>query len=188
MPTTNPPKSQCILFCDNSLRELINFREDVINSYANAGKRVILVAPKNREYNPESPNIKYIPIDVDRGGMNPIRDIKYFMNLYGIYRRERPDYIFHYTIKPNIYGSIASKLLKIPSTAMIAGLGFVFTSDSIGSQIARRLYKFALKFPEYVLVLNKYNKDLLIKKSLIPSDRLILLKGGEGVNLSKFDI
>lgn len=188
MPTTNPPKSQCILFCDNSLRELINFREDVINSYANAGKRVILVAPKNREYNPESPNIKYIPIDVDRGGMNPIRDIKYFMNLYGIYRRESPDYIFHYTIKPNIYGSIASKLLKIPSTAMIAGLGFVFTSDSIGSQIARRLYKFALKFPEWVLVLNKYNKDLLIKKSLISSDRLILLKGGEGVNLSKFDI
>ena len=48
--------------------------------------------------------------------------------------------------------------------------------------------KFALKFPEWVLVLNKYNKDLLIKKGLISSDRLILLKGGEGVNLSKFDI
>ncbi len=189
MSTTNHPvESQCILFCDNSLRELINFREDVINSYSNAGKRVILVAPRNREYNPASQNIKYIPIDIDRGGMNPIRDIKYFINLYKIYRREKPDYIFHYTIKPNIYGSIAAKILKIPSTAMIAGLGFVFTSDSIGSKIARGLYKFALKFPEWVMVLNNYNKELLISKDLITSDRLILLKGGEGVNLSKFDI
>lgn len=189
MPTTNHLiKSRCILFCDNSLRELINFREDVINSYAKAGNRVILVAPNNREYNPEFPNIKYIPIEVDRGGMNPIRDMKYFMNLYRIYRKERPNYIFHYTIKPNIYGSLAAAILKIPSTAMIAGLGYVFTSNSIGSRIARKLYKIALKFPEWVLVLNRYNKDLLIGKGLISSERLILLKGGEGVNLSKFDI
>lgn len=35
-----------ILFCDNSLRELLNFRGNVIRYYAEQGFEVVLVAPK----------------------------------------------------------------------------------------------------------------------------------------------
>lgn len=175
-----------IIFCDNSLRELINFRGDIIDSYSLNGNKIILVAPQNRDYTPNNPNIIFIPIGLGRSSMNPISDLKYFFELVRIYKKERPDYIFHYTIKPNIYGSLAARLLGIPSSAMIAGLGYVFTNKGLGCTIARMLYRISMLCPEKVLVLNEYNRDLLISKKIVSSEKIILLKGGEGVNLSKF--
>ena len=118
-------KMKKILFCDNSLRDLLNFRGDVINSYATEGCDVILVAPKTCEYE-GAKNIQYIPVEMNRSGMNPFKELVYMWNLFRIYKQEKPDYIFHYTIKPNIYGSLAARLCGIPSTAMVAGLGYVF--------------------------------------------------------------
>lgn len=180
-------RNKKILFSDNSLRDLINFRGDVINSYADDGFEVVLVAPKTCEYQPTRPNIRYIPIELSRSGMNPLAELKYLRTLYRIYQKERPDYIFHYTIKPNIYGSIAAKMCGIPSTAMIAGLGYVFTNKGIGSAVARMLYRFAMRFPEHILVLNAYNKELVLEKHIGSSRQVILLPGGEGVNLRHFN-
>lgn len=175
-----------ILFCDNSLRDLINFRGDIINSYAFDGVEVILVAPQTGDYAPKLSNVRYIPVELNRSGMNPLKDLLYMKTLYKIYRKEKPDYIFHYTIKPNIYGSIAARLCHIPSTAMIAGLGFVFNKNGIGSLIARGLYRFAMRFPEHIFVLNKSNRDVVLERHMATSEQLILLSGGEGINLNKY--
>lgn len=175
-----------ILFSDNSLRDLINFRGDVINSYASDGMEVVLVAPRTCEYEPTRPNIRHIPIELSRSGMNPLAELKYLLKLYRIYQKECPDYIFHYTIKPNIYGSIAAKMCGIPSTAMIAGLGYVFNKNGIGSLIARCLYRFAMRFPEHIFVLNTSNRDIVLDRHIATSAQLILLSGGEGINLNKY--
>ena len=175
-----------ILFCDNSLRDLLNFRGDVINSYATEGCDVILVAPKTCEYE-GAKNIQYIPVEMNRSGMNPLKEFRYFKTLFRIYCKERPDYIFHYTIKPNIYGSIAAYLCRIPSTAMIAGLGYVFNGNGLGNWIARKLLRFALRFPEHVFVLNANNCDIVLKERIANETQLILLSGGEGINLQKYN-
>ena len=173
------------LFCDNSLRELLNFRKKVIYSYVEMGWNVVLVAPKNCDYVPDNPMIKLVPIEMKRSGKNPFQDLQYCIALRRIYKEERPDYIFHYTIKPNIYGTLAAKTCGIRSSAMIAGLGYVFNKSGIGNRIARWLYKFALKFADYVLVLNKYNYDYL-RNRLVSEEKLLLLRGGEGVDLVHF--
>lgn len=175
-----------ILFCDNSLHELINFRGDVINSYAADGFEVVLVAPLNCNYHPQYSNIRHIPIELNRSGMNPLKELAYLRTLYRIYKKENPDYIFHYTIKPNIYGSLAARLCNIPSTAMIAGLGYVFNKNGLGSLIARCLYRFAMRFPEHVFVLNRYNLDIILAKRIATKQQLILLSGGEGINLETY--
>ena len=175
-----------ILFSDNSLHDLLNFRGDVIQNYAKDGFEVVLVAPKNQEYVPAYPNVRYIPVELNRSGMNPLKELRYMMTLYRIYQKERPDYIFHYTIKPNIYGSIAARMCGIPSTAMIAGLGYVFNKKGIGNMIARWLYRFALRFPEHVFVLNASNRDIVLRKRIATPRQLILLPGGEGINLEQF--
>lgn len=176
-----------ILFCDNSLRELLNFRGDVIRSYAAEGHEVVLVAPQTCEYELELSNIRHIPVTMERSGMNPLHELRYLWTLCRIYRKERPDYIFHYTIKPNIYGSLAARLCGISSTAMIAGLGYVFNKGGIGSAIARGLYRFAMRFPEHVLVLNAYNRSVLLENKIATDRQLILLHGGEGINLEHFN-
>ena len=174
-----------LLFCDNSLRDLLNFRGDVISSYADEGCDVILDAPKTYEYE-GAKNIRYIPVEMNRSGMNPFKELIYMWNLFRIYKKEKPDYIFHYTIKPNIYGSLAARLCGIPSTAMIAGLGYVFNNKGIGNVIARWLYRFAMKFPQHIFVLNRYNRDVVIEKRIAKPTQVLLLEGGEGINLAYF--
>lgn len=178
--------TRTILFCDNSLRELLNFRGEVINYFASSGYKVILVAPKNVEAINLASNVRFFPVRLERSGKNPISELKYLKTLRSIYKKEKPDYIFHYTIKPNIYGTLAAKWCGIPSTVMIAGLGYVFNGAGLGNFIARSLYKFALRFTDKVFVLNAGNEKLLREKNMVPADKVILLRGGEGIDLERF--
>ena len=174
-----------LLFCDNSYRNLINFRGDVIDHFLSQGQEVLIVAPEDVTSD-QVPNRKHIPVRMERCGMNPIRDFKYFLKLLTTYKKEKPDYIFHYTIKPNIYGSIAAKILGIPSTAMVTGMGYAFNHNDLRSKIAKILYKIALGFNEKVLVLNSGNLDKLLELGIVDRNKVILLEGGEGINLTKF--
>ena len=81
---------------------------------------------------------------------------------------------------------MAARLCRIPSTAMIAGLGYVFNNSGVGNAIARALYRFAMRFSEHVLVLNAYNRDVVLEKGIASLRQLILLPGGEGINLDRF--
>lgn len=175
-----------ILFCDNSLRELLNFRKVIIDSYVARGFEVVLVAPKNCGYEPESPLVKVLSVRLERSRKNPFLDLRYFHVLRTIYKNERPDYVFHYTIKPNIYGTLAARVCGIHSSAMIAGLGYVFSKAGVGNWMARGLYRFALRFADFVLVLNDCNARFLRENRIVPPQKLMLLKGGEGVDLNHF--
>lgn len=178
-----------VLFCDNSLRELLNFRGDVIRHFVRQGYEIVLVAPQTMDdFSAEQFQMRYIPVELNRSGMNPWQDWRYWRKLYRIYKKERPDYIFHYTIKPNIYGTLAARWCGIRSSAMIAGLGYVFYKKNIRCQIARKLYRFALRYAEHVLVLNASNKDMLLSSHIVPAEKLIHLPGGEGVDLQRFTV
>ena len=175
-----------ILFCDNSLRDLLNFRGEIIRYYASRGIEVILLAPQTQEYIPEDSHIRYIPVQLNRSGMNPFKEIAYIKTLYQIYKKEKPDYIFHYTIKPNIYGTLIARVLGLNSVLMITGFGYVFQQKGIGCFIARNLYRLALKCSKYIFVLNSENKDFLLKNKIVPITKIIHLQGGEGINLEHF--
>lgn len=177
-----------ILFSDNSLWGLLNFRRGIINYFHAIGYEIVLVAPKSTGSGQEQIpyGVKYIPIGMDRTGVNPGKDLVYLFRLYKIYSTERPDYIFHYTIKPNIYGSFISHILNIRSWAIITGLGYVFSGNNVSSKIARFLYRCALKYPDKVFVLNYSNAQTLLVNGYVSKSKLILLNGGEGVNLSTY--
>lgn len=177
-----------ILFSDNTLWGLVNFRMGVIMNLCEQGNEIILVAPQDEmcDISKIPAGVRYMPVSLSRTGTNPLNDFKYYRQLKKIYKQERPDYIFHYTIKPNIYGTYAAKSLKIPSSAMIAGLGHVFSENTISSMIARAMYKFTMRYPRRVFVLNKENYDMLWERNIVKKEKLVLLKGGEGLNIGKF--
>lgn len=176
-----------LLFCDNSLKEFINFRGDIVSHFNRKGYDITIVAPINiSNYQPRK-NIQLYDINLQRSGMNPYQDLKYLIKLIKIYKQEKPDIIFHYTIKPNIYGSIAAKVVGTPSISIITGLGYAFNHNGLKSAIARLLYKNSLKIPKKILVLNKSNLDHLVNHNIIPSSKVILLEGGEGINLHIFN-
>lgn len=182
-------KKKKILFVNNTLWSLLNFRGHVIASLVADGYEVVVATPPagNDELETKLPEgVRFIPVSLDRCGHNPLSDMAYAINLYRIYRRERPDYIFHYTIKPNIYGTLAARQLGIPSTAVIAGLGYALVGHSFVSQVARMLYRMAVRHADHLLVLNKMNYDYALQHKFTTPARLILLEGGEGIDLQQY--
>lgn len=179
-----------ILFCDNTLWGLINFRGDIINYYLKQGYDVYLVAPEKEDKQMviEVPKgVTFISVAMGRTSTSPLNDLRYFLALWKIYGKIRPHYCFHYTIKPNIYGSIVASLRGVEcTTAMIAGLGYVFSNKSIAATIARLLYKIGLRFTDFLFVLNEGNRSLILQTNLCGEEKVILLNGGEGVNTQKF--
>lgn len=175
-----------IAFVDNTLWGLLNFRGDVIKALYEEGNNITLIAPFDSNISlKEYQGVNYIPIKLSRKGKNPFQEIKYLFSLYRIYRENKFDLIFHYTIKPNIYGNIAAKLNKIKSISIIPGLGHLFIKESVTTKIAEKLYKFALSFSKEVWFLNKDDKELFIKRKLINKEKIKILPG-EGINLEKF--
>ncbi len=178
-----------ILFCDNVLWGLVNFRGSVIRHFVQQGDEVVLVAPQDDESImkvdiPEG--VRYIPVRLNRCLRNPFTDLIYCAHLYRIYRKEHPDYIFHYTIKPNVYGSIAARLAGINCTGMVAGLGYGLLGDGMLSRLLAVMYRYAFKYVSSIFVLNKFNYQYLLDHKFCTSAQLRLFKGGEGVDLSAY--
>ena len=182
-------KIRKILFCDNTLWGLVNFRGHIIAHLHEMGYSVVLVAPQSSDTVMKSSipdGVEYRKIEIDRCGRNPFHDWKYFVALYSVYREVRPDYIFHYTIKPNIYGTFAAKLLGIPCTDMMTGMGYALKKKSLLNRLALYLYRMALNRADTVFCLNRENQDFILKQKFCEPQRLVLLPGGEGVDLTYF--
>ena len=178
-----------LAFVGNSAVTMYNFRASLLADMMQKGYDVTVLVPVDTDLAAlNSIGVKVIPIRVDCRGTNPRNDMALLWQLVKIYRQEQFDFIFHYTIKPNIYGSLAARLCGIPSTAMVAGLGYVFNNKGIGNVVARRLFRFALRFPQHIFVLNAFNKALMLEKRIARPEQIIFLEGGEGINLSYYQI
>lgn len=178
-----------LLFCNNNIDGFTCFRYDIVKHFKNLGHDIILVYPACTEietyYNKLKAICRMVPLNFDPNGQNPLNDLRFFKSLFGLYKRERPDIVFNYTIKPNIYSSIAAKCLGIKTVSMMAGLGYVFEGNSIAKRIARLLYKVGLTCSDKVFVLNQNNYDRVVA-NLVPKNKLLLLRGGEGVNMDDY--
>lgn len=162
------------------------FRMNLIRQLQETGFKVFAIAPYD-EYSEKLKKlgVEYIPVSIDNKGTNPKNDLKLMYDLYNIYKKLSPDCILHFTIKPNIYGSIAARFLKIPVINNITGLGTVFLNDSIIQTITKSLYKFAFKKANKVFFQNDDDKRLFIANNLIDENKVDVLPGS-GVDTKKF--
>jgi glycosyltransferase involved in cell wall biosynthesis len=97
----------------------------------------------------------------------------------------RPDVVLHYTIKPNIYGTLAAAMLRIPAVNNVCGLGTIFLKDNLVSKIAISLYKLAFRYPKKVFFQNPDDLDLFVDKKII-SEKITDLLPGSGIDLTHF--
>lgn len=170
----------------NTSWNIYNFRLGLIRSLMNHGHEITAVAPYD-EYSQKLIDLgcNYEKVTMDSRGANPIKDFGLTIELFRIYRRVKPDVILHFTVKPNIYGTFAARLLNIPAINNVCGLGTVFLNGGIVSFIAKMLYKLAFRYPKTVLFQNYQDRDLFIDEKLIQED-ITELVPGSGINLKKF--
>jgi len=170
----------------NTSWNIYNFRLNFVKSLLNKGYEVHTIAPHD-SYTHYLEEIGCIHHDVtmDSRGVNPVKDIALFFELLGIYRKVRPDVILHFTIKPNVYGTLAASILKIPTINNVCGLGTVFLKKNLVSVIAMTLYKIAFLFPRKVFFQNSDDLNLFLNKKLISKDTADLIPGS-GIDLNHF--
>ncbi|HHB95297.1 MAG TPA: glycosyltransferase family 1 protein [Campylobacterales bacterium] len=177
--------NKTIAICSNTSWYLYNFRMGLIKSLQQQGYRVVLIAPKDDySHRLEVLGCKHYHIDIDNKGTNPIEDIKLSYQFYKLFRLINPNMLLIYTIKPNIYGGIVSKILKIPTVNVIAGLGTVFLNDSLSSKIARWLYKVSFN-NNRVLFENQDDCEEFLAKNLVKKPQTTLISGS-GINTEAF--
>jgi glycosyltransferase involved in cell wall biosynthesis len=171
---------------------LYNFRLPLALHLAARGVDVVMVAPAG-EYVGKitQAGFRFIPLHMDRRSLNPVSEWKVVRDLYRIYHTERPDLVHHFTIKPVAYGSLAAKLAGIHAvTNAVAGLGYVFTNNSMQARLLRPLVLNFLRFVfrggnTRLIVQNPDDRSLFLDRKLISTERVRLILGS-GVNTQRF--
>ena len=179
----NPIQTVAVVL--NTSWNIYNFRLALIHALRNVGYKVILIAPRD-EYSQklEEEGFLYYDIKMNNKGVNPFEDLLLIHNFYKLYRKTKPDVLLNYTIKPNIYSSLAAKCLGIPVVNNITGLGTVFLNNNISSHIARWLYKVSLR-KNSVVFQNKDDMRLFVEKKLL-EEKSVTLIPGSGIDTERF--
>jgi glycosyltransferase involved in cell wall biosynthesis len=86
--------------------------------------------------------VRVIPFDISRRGSNPFQEFTTILRLLRIYREEQPDIVHHVAMKPMLYGSLVSHLMRVPHTVnWVAGMGWLFVSDNWRAKILQSLVR-----------------------------------------------
>lgn len=134
-----------VVICLNTAWNLFNFRAGLIRAMVAEGYEVVAVAPADKyAASLAALGCRFIPIPMDNQGTNPGKDGLLLLRLFQVLRSERPDVYLGYTVKPNVYGSLAARFLGIPVINNIAGLGAVFVKTGLLVNLVRALYRVAL--------------------------------------------
>ena len=170
----------------NTSWNIYNFRMNLIRSLQAAGHEIHTIAPvDNHTVHLTEAGCIHHPVKMDSRGANPIKDLALIVELYSIYKKVKPDVILHYTIKPNVYGSLAASFLKIPVVNNVCGLGTVFLKKNLISAVAMFLYKVSFRVPKKVFFQNPDDLKLFLDKKLVPTHTVDLLPGS-GIDLERF--
>jgi glycosyltransferase involved in cell wall biosynthesis len=166
---------------------LYNFRRGLISALQAEGYDILLIATADDYVERlQDMGCTFVPLrHLSRKGTNPWSDFRLYRELRSIYRQYRPQTVLHYTIKPNIYGTLAAKSASVPSIATITGLGYSFLSTGWVSKLVRRLYRFALAKSDYTIFQNQDDRQLFVAEKLVAESKTLLIRGS-GINTQLF--
>jgi glycosyltransferase involved in cell wall biosynthesis len=175
-----------IAFVSNSAWSVYNFRLDVIRQFNKSGYAILVIAPDDDFSNLlVNEGCQYVSVDFNNRSKNPFNDLNLYRQLKSVYKKYRPDFIFHYVIKPNIYGSLAAAKYSLKSISVITGLGYSFAKKNWLYELTKFLYKKALKKTEEVWFLNNEDANIFASEKIVNIKKIKILPS-EGVNTEYF--
>lgn len=175
-----------VLISINAAWNIVNFRAGLIRGLQREGYRVVAVAPED-DYSGRLAGlgVEYHPIEMDKKGVSPLRDLQLLARYHRILKRIGPDVFLGYTAKPNVYGSLAAHALGIPTINNVSGLGTAFIRDGLLTRIVSGLYRTAFRRSSTVFFQNDEDRALFVRKRLVPAGTARLLPGS-GIDLDRF--
>ena len=181
-----PGSATSILLSANTSWYLYNFRRNLINELVRRGIKVTIAAPDNT-YAADliALGCNIVEISMDNRGTNPLRDSLTLLRYLNLYATLRPDYALHFTIKPVVYGSIASRHFGIPTINTITGLGSSFLGSAMIRGLSRFLLRSSMRKSNFVVFQNHSDAAYFLEHNLVKETQIIRVSGS-GVDLTHF--
>ncbi|MBQ1355014.1 MAG: sugar transferase, partial [Solobacterium sp.] len=174
-----------ILLITNHSYMLYRFRLDLIKKLMEEHEVVLSMPFVGHEDDFQAMGLKCINTELDRRGINPIKDYALYRNYRRQLKEEAPDLVITYSIKPNIYAGYLAGRMNIPYVAMVQGLGTAFKKPVLASLVTV-MYRTALRRAYRVLFENEDNARLFAEKGIVDPRKEVILNGA-GINLTYFD-
>jgi glycosyltransferase involved in cell wall biosynthesis len=170
----------------NSAWYLYNFRLNTIRALQEAGARILVAAPADAYAGKlQSLGCEFSPLRVAQGRISPLADLLLFLSYLKLYRRYRPAICLHFTIKANVFGTLAAHLAGTQAINNVSGLGPLYNRRGLAAWLGDSLNRLAIRLSKHTYFQNRADRDALLirepdlaaKTSLIP---------GSGVDLNRF--
>lgn len=188
-PSTHPSifRDQPILVLTaNTAWNLAHFRAPLLHAFAKRGFSLVALVPVDASISKlQDMGCEVEPVPVQPHGRNLWADFLLFRSYIRLLRRYRPVALLSFTVKPNIYGGLAARLLGVPQIGNISGLGTAFIQGGWLGKLVGWLYRLALGGAKRVFFQNPDDRDLFLEKCLVREEQAALLPGS-GVDLDYF--
>ena len=175
-----------VLIVANADIGLYKFRKELLEELVKVHD-VYIALPKGDFYNElVAIGCHYIMTELDRHGTNPIKEVKVVSLYKKIIKEVKPDIVFTYTIKPNVYAGMACASLNVPYVANVTGLGTAVENPGLMQLVTVNLYRYGLRKAQKVFFQNTENRDFMVNKGVVKGAYDVL--PGSGVNLNNYTV
>jgi glycosyltransferase involved in cell wall biosynthesis len=135
--------------------------------------------------------LAYHPLPLRQHGTSPLDEARTLRAMVRLYRTLKPDIVHQVSIKPVLYGGIASQLAGVRArVSAMSGLGYVFIDDRLKARGVRALavpfFKMVLA-PQNVRVIFQNPEDLerFVAMGAVTREKARLIRGS-GVDVTQF--
>ena len=176
-----------IALLTNNDDDIYCFRKELIEGLIGEGYEMLISCPNGPKFDlmKDIPFIYDDPI-IDRRGTNVVADFKLFLHYRSLFKKYKPAVVLTYTAKPNVYASLAAKMLGIPYINNVTGLGSVLKMTGIKKKFIMFLFKTAYRGADCVMFQNSTNMKLAIDSGMIKNDYKLI--PGSGVNTARYPL
>lgn len=179
-----------IIFASATDSGILRVRSELISELIGLGHEVVVATPKEKDYvKLEEMGCKFIPVTIEGHGMNPISDFSVYKQYKRILKSEKPDMVFLFTTKSNVYCGVACRRLGISAVMNITGMGMAMGNKGIIQTVLIALYKLACNGKNMKKIFFQNDDSLaFFKDHGIGNSSLFHRIPGSGVNLERFSV
>ncbi len=180
------------VFFANTDWYLYNFRLSTALELKSHGHEVVMLSPPG-EFGARFAmhGLRWVKLAMDRASLNPVREAATLLEVVQVLKRERPDLLHSFTVKCAVYGALAARLAKVPAVVnAVAGMGYVFTSDTLKAAVLRPIVKVLMRATlasghSRLILQNPDDADAFIRSHMVPLWQIRVIRSS-GVNTTRF--
>ena len=175
-----------IVISANSCWNIVNFSGGLIRALSNEGYRIMVAAPKDEHSSKLSElGATFVNLPMNSSGASVAEDLRLLLRYLAVFREHEPFAYLGFTIKPNIYGSLAARAVGAKVINNVSGLGTVFIKRSLLTRLVTGLYRFSMRRSSTIFFLNRDDLELFVGSGIARREQASLLEG-TGIDLAYF--